>query len=101
MKLARLALATAALVLTVAGCGLEGARPSIRLQNNSDVTVTLQKVTRDGPLVPVTATPHTTEESSGSPAKGQCTTNWEIVDEKGNVLKKVDQVCAYETVVYP
>jgi hypothetical protein len=100
MKPALIAL-SATIALALGGCGLEGARPSIWLQNNSELTVTLQIDTGNGLLFPVTAKPHTTEKSSGSPAKGQCLTDWEIVDQNGTLLKKVAQVCAYDTVVYP
>jgi hypothetical protein len=94
-------LATAGLALVLAGCGLEGERPNIWLQNNSDQTVTLHMVTASGPLLSVTAKPHKTEWSGGSPPKDGCLVNWEIVDTTGKVLKKLDKVCAYDTVVYP
>jgi hypothetical protein len=101
MKLAQASLATAVLLLTLAGCGLEGERPNIWLQNDSGQTVTLRAITDYGPTFQVTAKPNTKEWSDGSPAKGQCSTNWEIVYTAGKVLKKIDKVCAYDTVVYP
>ena len=102
MKLVAAALATAAVALTFSGCVLvEAERPNIWLQNNSDQTVTLQMVTRDGPLLPVVAKPHTTQKSSGSPPKNDCLTDWEVVDASGKVLKKIAKVCANDTVVYP
>jgi predicted small lipoprotein YifL len=101
MKLAHAALATAVLALTLAGCGLEGEKANIYLQNNSEETVVLQKQTDDQPIFKVTAKPHTTELSGGSPAKGHCLGNWAIVDASGKVLKNIDKVCAFDTVVYP
>jgi hypothetical protein len=101
MKLAHAALATAALALTLTGCGLEGERPNIWLQNNSDETVVLQARVDDEPLPQATAKPHTTQWSDNSPIKGYCADNWEIADSAGKVLKKIDKVCAYDTVVYP
>jgi hypothetical protein len=101
MKPAPLLLGTAALALALSGCGLEGERPNIWLQNNSDQPVTLHMLTTSGPLLSVTAKAHTTEWSSGSPPKDGCLINWEIVDTSGKVLKKIDKVCAYDTVVYP
>ncbi len=101
MKAARLALGTAALALALSGCGLENKRPNIWLQNNSDQTVVIHTVTEYGLVNQATAKPHTTEWSDGSPAGDRCSGNWEIVDTSGRVLKKIDKVCAYDTVVYP
>ncbi len=102
MKLVAAALATAAVALTLSGCVLvEAERPNIWLQNNSDQPITLQKVTQQGPEGAVTAKPHTTQEGPASSPKDRCLINWEIVDSQGKVLKKLDKVCAYDTVVYP
>lgn len=102
MKFAHASLAAAALAVALSGCVLvEAERPSIWLQNDSDQTITLQMVTRNGPLLPVVAKPHTTQKSSGSPPKDDCLTDWEVVDASGKVLKKIAKVCANDTVVYP
>lgn len=101
MKLALASLATAVLVLTLAGCGLEGERPNIWLQNDSDQTVILQARADGTPVPKATATPRSTKWSGMSPLKGHCAPNWEIVDTTGKVLKKIEKVCAYDTVVYP
>ena len=87
--------------VSLSGCGLEAERPNIWFRNNSDQTVVLQAMTKFGPVNEVTAKPHTTEWSAGSPPKGKCDSDWEIVDSGGRLLKKVDRVCAYDTVVYP
>lgn len=100
MKPALSALA-ATIALALGGCGLEAARPTILVQNNSDQVIVLQAKV-DGRVVPkATAMPHTKERSMNSPLEGRCVNNWEIVDENGRLLKKVDQLCAYDTVVYP
>lgn len=101
MRLTHAALAIGTLMVVLSACGLEAEKPNIWLQNNSSQTVTLQKQTDDGPIFKVTAKPHTTEWSGGSPVKGYCLNNWAIVDTSGKVLKKIDKVCAYDTVVYP
>jgi hypothetical protein len=93
--------AVAALVLVLSGCGLESKSPNIWLQNDSDQTVVLQMRARTGPAFAVTAKPHLREWSAGSPPKGLCYIDWEIVDTSGKVLKQVERVCAYDTVVYP
>jgi hypothetical protein len=101
VKSAPLLLGTAVLALALSSCGLEGERPNIWLQNNSDQTVVIPHRYRVGLVNQATAKPHTTEWSDGSPAEDRCSDNWEIVDTSGRVLKKIDKVCAYDTVVYP
>lgn len=101
MKPAHAAVAAVTLALTLSNCGLEAERPNIWLQNKSDQTVVLQMATDPGPSLQVTARPHTTTQSAGSPPKDHCLDDWEIVDSAGKVLKKVGKVCAYDTVVYP
>jgi len=101
MKLVGAALATLTLAMALPGCLVEAERANIWLQNRSSQTITLQKQTDDQPVFKVAAEPHTTEWSDGSPAKGHCLNNWAIVDASGRVLKKIDKVCAYDTVVYP
>ncbi len=95
------ALAAGTLAISLSGCLIEAERPNIWLQNNSSQSVTLQMHTDHQPAFKVTAEPHTTQRSNGSPPKGHCYTTWEIVDTSGMVLKKLDKVCAYDTVVYP
>ncbi len=97
----RIPAALAAGTLALTGCGLESKRPNIWLQNNSDQTVILQMRTDAKPAFAATAKAQSTQWSGGSPPEGQCYTNWEIVDAAGKVLKKLDKVCAYDTVVYP
>ncbi len=101
MRLAYASLAAAVLALTLAGCVIEPERPNIWLQNNSDEIVVLQARIDDRPIPQATAKPQTTLWSGNSPLKGRCVDNWEIVDTSGKVLKKIDKVCAYDTVVYP
>ncbi len=101
MKSAPLLLGTAVLALALSSCGLEGERPNIWLQNDSDQTIVIQVRVDGRPLPQATAKPHTKEWSDGSPAKDHCSVNWEIIDTQGKVLKKIDKVCAYDTVVYP
>lgn len=100
MKLILSALAVT-VALALGGCGLEAARPIIWLQNNSDQAIVLQAKV-DGRVVPkASAMPKMKERSINSPLEGRCANDWEIVDENGTLLKKVDQVCAYDIVVYP
>ena len=101
MKLAYAVLATAALARTLTGCGLEGEKGNIYLQNNTNETVVLQAKVDDKPVPMATAKPHTTQLSGNSPSKGYCAANWEIVDTGGKLLKKIDKVCAFDTIVYP
>ena len=100
MKNAMLALATAALSLALASCGLEAERPYIQLQNDSDRIVVLQTRVDERPVPMMTVAPHTTLKSMNSPLKGRCVSDWEIVDTDGKLLKKIDRVCSYDTVVY-
>ena len=95
------ALAAGTLTMTLSGCLIEAERANIWLQNNSDQTITLQKVTAQGPQGSVTAKPHATQKGSSSSSKGECLLNWEIVDSEGKVLRRIEKVCAYDTVVYP
>ena len=71
------------------------------LQNNSDQAIILQALTKVGPRAQITAKPGATLRSLQSPLKNECESGWEIVDSQGKVLKKLDRVCAYDTVVYP
>jgi hypothetical protein len=95
------ALAALTTALALSGCGLESERPNIWLENNSEQTVILQARADGTPVPKVTAPPGTRQWSGMSPLKGYCAANWEIVDATGKVLKKIDRVCAYDTVVYP
>ena len=100
MKPACLVFAAAVLAVALAGCGLEGERPNIWLQNDSDQTIVIQVRVDGRPLPQATAKPHTKEWSDGSPAKDHCSVNWEIVDTSSTVLQKVGKVCAYHTAAY-
>lgn len=89
------------IALSLAACGLEGDKPHIYLENNSDQTIVLQKQASSGPIPAITAPPHQSGQTLGSPPYGHCLNNWEIVDENGHVLREIDRVCAEDHILYP
>lgn len=89
------------IALSLAACGLEGDKPHIYLENNSDQTIVLELRTSNGPIPVLTAPPHQSGQTLGSPPSGHCYDDWEIVDQGSHVLREIDRVCADDHIVYP
>lgn len=87
--------------LSTSGCIIETPPSRYWIENNTDSSIVLRKLAEGTHLEATEVPPRQKVKVLNQVGNGLCSPDFEIVDQAGNRLRTISEICDGDTVIYP